>query len=136
MISYPKTALYGYGASLQNTDDDGEETGGYSRFIDFSEVEWKKSNGDPVDKPKGQEWVGDPALLQKYGRLKNGSLIHREGIFSDEDIEDEEELLKATYNHLITVAWRGMSTSMSILEIQPLLSIAFSQYRSKLHSEL
>ncbi|MFP3716161.1 phage tail spike protein [Bacillus safensis] len=104
VISYPKTALYGYGASLETTDDDGEETGGYSRFIDFSEVEWKKSNGDPVDKPKGQEWVGDPALLQKYGRLKNGALIHREGIFSDEDIEDEEELLKATYNHLITVA--------------------------------
>ncbi|WP_223251693.1 prophage endopeptidase tail family protein [Bacillus sp. LLTC93] len=104
VISYPKTALYGYGASLETTDDDGEETGGYSRFIDFSEVEWKKSKGDPVDKPKGQEWVGDPALLQKYGRLKNGALIHREDIFSDEDIEDEEELLKATYNHLITVA--------------------------------
>ncbi|WEZ69921.1 phage tail spike protein [Bacillus altitudinis] len=104
VISYPKTALYGYGASLETTDDDGEETGGYSRFIDFSEVEWKKSNGDPVDKPKGQEWVGDPALLQKYGRLKNGELIHREDIFSDEDIEDPEELLKATYNHLITVA--------------------------------
>ncbi|WP_254636502.1 prophage endopeptidase tail family protein [Bacillus sp. GbtcB10] len=104
VISYPKTALYGYGASLQTTDEDGEETGGYSRFIDFSDVEWKKSNGDPVDKPKGQEWVGDPALLQKYGRLKNGELIHREDIFSDEDIEDPEELLKATYNHLITVA--------------------------------
>ncbi|PRS09053.1 hypothetical protein C6X95_18670 [Bacillus pumilus] len=104
VISYPKTALYGYGASLQNTDDDGEETGGYSRFIDFSEVEWKKSNGDPVDKPKGQEWVGDPALLQKYGRLKNGALIHREDIFTDENIEEPEELLKATYNHLMTVA--------------------------------
>lgn len=104
VISYPKTALYGYGASLQTTDEDGEETGGYSRFIDFSEVEWKKSNGDPVDKPKGQEWVGDPTLLQKYGRLKNGELIHREDIFSDEDIEDPEELLKATYNHLLTVA--------------------------------
>ncbi|MFP3419760.1 prophage endopeptidase tail family protein [Bacillus sp. SIMBA_154] len=104
VISYPKTALYGYGASLQTTDEDGEETGGYSRFIDFADVEWKKSNGDPVDKPKGQEWVGDPALLQKYGRLKNGELIHREDIYSDEDIEDPEELLKATYNHLITVA--------------------------------
>ncbi|EMI15176.1 phage minor structural protein [Bacillus stratosphericus LAMA 585] len=104
VISYPKTALYGYGASLETTDEDGEETGGYSRFIDFAEVEWKKANGDPVDKPKGQEWVGDPDLLQKYGRLKNGKLIHREDIFSDEDIEDEEELLKATYNHLITVA--------------------------------
>ncbi|MDN0040573.1 prophage endopeptidase tail family protein [Bacillus altitudinis] len=104
VISYPKTALYGYGASLETTDDDGEETGGYSRFIDFADVEWKKANGDPVDKPKGQEWVGDPALLQKYGRLKNGELIHREDIFNDEDIEDPEELLKATYNHLITVA--------------------------------
>ncbi|MFS0655720.1 phage tail spike protein [Bacillus sp. 179-C3.3 HS] len=104
VISYPKTALYGYGASLQTTNDDGEETGGYSRFIDFSEVEWKKETGDPVDKPKGQEWVGDPTLLEKYGRLKDGVLIHREDIFSNEDIEDPEELLKATYNHLIAVA--------------------------------
>ncbi|MBU8787146.1 phage tail protein, partial [Bacillus glycinifermentans] len=104
VISYPLTALWGYGASIPSTDENGEETGGYSRFIDFSEVEWKKSEGDPVDKPLGQEWVGDPDLLKRFGRLKNGERIHREGQFSNEDITDPKELLKATYNHLITEA--------------------------------
>ncbi|MEI2460884.1 phage tail spike protein [Bacillus subtilis] len=104
VISYPLTALWGYGASIASTDEDGEETGGYSRFIDFSEVEWKKSKGDPVDKPLGQEWVGDPDLLKRLGRLKNGELIHREGQYNNEDITDPAELLKATYNHLITTA--------------------------------
>ncbi|MEC1621080.1 phage tail spike protein [Bacillus mojavensis] len=104
VISYPLTALWGYGASIASTDEDGEETGGYSRFIDFAEVEWKKSKGDPVDKPLGQEWVGDPDLLKRLGRLKNGELIHREGQYNNEDIPDPVELLKATYNHLITTA--------------------------------
>ncbi|WP_367386946.1 phage tail spike protein [Bacillus vallismortis] len=104
VISYPLTALWGYGASIASTDEDGEETGGYSRFIDFAEVEWKKSKGDPVDKPLGQEWVGDPDLLKRLGRLKNGELIHREGQYNNEDIPDPAELLKATYNHLITTA--------------------------------
>lgn len=104
VISYPLTALWGYGASIASTDEDGEETGGYSRFIDFSEVEWKKSKGDPVDKPLGQEWVGDPDLLKRLRRLKNGELIHREGQYNNEDITDPAELLKATYNHLITTA--------------------------------
>ncbi|MEG7378905.1 phage tail spike protein [Bacillus subtilis] len=104
VISYPLTALWGYGASIASTDEDGEETGGYSRFIDFAEVEWEKSKGDPVDKPLGQEWVGDPDLLKRLGRLKNGELIHREGQYSNEDITDPAELLKATYNHLITTA--------------------------------
>ncbi|SCA87141.1 MULTISPECIES: prophage endopeptidase tail family protein [Bacillus] len=104
VISYPLTALWGYGASIPSTDENGEETGGYTRFIDFSEVEWKKSEGDPVDKPLGQEWVGDPDLLKRFGRLKNGERIHREGQFSNEDITDPKELLKATYNHLITEA--------------------------------
>lgn len=104
VISYPLTALWGYGASIPSTDENGEETGGYTRFIDFSEVEWKKSEGDPVDKPLGQEWVGDPDLLKRFGRLKNGERIHREGQFSNEDITDPKELLKATYSHLITEA--------------------------------
>ncbi|MEH7078513.1 prophage endopeptidase tail family protein [Bacillus velezensis] len=122
VISYPVTALWGYGASIASTDEEGEETGGYSRFIDFSEVEWKKSKGDPVDKPLGQEWVGDPDLLERLGRLKDGNLIHREGQFNNEDITDPEELLKATYNHLITTACKteiNYELSVQLLESVP-----------------
>src|SRR5699024_11782298 len=60
VISDPISAVYGWGASLEIEDEEGNKTGGHTRYIDFAEIEWKKSNGDPVDKPKGQKWVGDP----------------------------------------------------------------------------
>ncbi|MGD6778843.1 phage tail spike protein [Sutcliffiella horikoshii] len=100
VLSYPITALYGRGASLSIKDEDGNDTGGYTRYIDFADVEWSVSKGDPVDKPLGQRWVGDPFALQKYGRLHNGELLHREGIWSDGDIEDPAELLRATWEQL------------------------------------
>uniref|UniRef100_UPI0018F874A1 phage tail spike protein n=1 Tax=Microbulbifer pacificus TaxID=407164 RepID=UPI0018F874A1 len=102
VLSYPKTALYGRGASLPYEDDEGQETGGYTRYIGFADVEWKVSNGDPVDKPKGQRWVGSPDALAKYG-LEDG-MKHRYGIYSNQDYEDPDELLKATWHHLQEVA--------------------------------
>ncbi|MFP7287984.1 phage tail spike protein [Shouchella clausii] len=100
VLSYPFTALYGRGASLPIEDDDGEHTGGYTRYIDFADVVWRKANGDPVDKPKGQKWVGDPGALQIYGREYDGKLLHREGIYENGDYEDPAELLKATWEQL------------------------------------
>lgn len=100
VLSYPLTALYGRGASLELEDEEGEATGGHSRYIDFADIEWKKSKGDPVDKPLGQKWVGDPKALEKYGRLHKGELLHRYGIFSNQDFEDEAELLQATWDEL------------------------------------
>ncbi|QBP06951.1 tail protein [Virgibacillus phage Mimir87] len=100
VLSYPLTAMWGWGASLELEDEEGEATGGHSRYIDFSDVEWKKSKGDPVDKPLGQKWVGDLKALEKYGRLHNGSLLHRYGKFSNQDYETPEELLQATWEAL------------------------------------
>ncbi|MED4242329.1 phage-like protein [Niallia circulans] len=99
--SYPKTALYGRGASLELEDEDGNATGGFSRKISFAEVEWKKANGYPVDKPKGQEWIGDPEALSIYGRPnKDGTTRHRFGIFESSEQEDPAQLLLETWNAL------------------------------------
>ncbi|MCM3425565.1 prophage endopeptidase tail family protein [Bacillus paralicheniformis] len=97
VLSYPVTALYGYGASLET------EGGGNTRYIDFSDVEWVKANGDPVDKPKGQEWVGDPELLEKFGRIMYDGKTkrHRFQKWQDDSIEDPAELLRKTYEALI-----------------------------------
>lgn len=101
VLSYPVTALYGRGASLEILDEEGEHTGGYTRYIDFADVEWSKAKGDPVDKPKGQKWVGDPDALEKYGYLKkDGSKLHRFGIVENHDIEDPKELLEWTWQQL------------------------------------
>lgn len=99
-LSYPETALWGQGSSLPVEDDEGEHTGGYTRYLTFEDVEWSVSNGDPVDKPKGQKWVGDPDALQQFGYLHNGSLKHRYGHYSNQDYDDPEELLWATWNNL------------------------------------
>jgi phage minor structural protein len=37
------------------------------KLLTIKDVEWKKSQGAPVDKPKGQDWVGDEDALQKWG---------------------------------------------------------------------
>ena len=100
VISNPVTALYGYGASLEVEDEDGAATGGFTRYINFADVEWKISNGDPVDKPKGQAWVGDPDALERYGLLHEGRRLHLENEFSDQDYEDPKELLQATWEQL------------------------------------
>jgi hypothetical protein len=108
VLSYPVTAMYGRGASLET------EGGGYTRYLDFAEVEWKKENGDPVDKPKGQKWVGDPEALQEYGRVHEGKLLHREGIFSNQDYETAEELLQATWQALQEAKAPEVNYSLSV----------------------
>lgn len=108
VLSYPITALYGRGASLQT------EGGGYTRYIDFADVEWKKSKGDPVDKPLGQKWVGSPDALEKYGRIHNGKLLHREGILQNQDIQDKKELLRWTWEQLPGLAKPQMNYKLMV----------------------
>ncbi len=107
--SSPKTALYGRGSSLQTED------GGFTRKITFADVEWKVSKGDPVDKPLGQEWVGDPRALQKYGRKnKDGTRRHRVGFYEDGEQEDPGALLKETYEALQEEMEPMLNASMSV----------------------
>lgn len=100
VLSYPVTAMYGRGASLEMFDEEGEATGGFTRYIDFADVEWKKSDGYPVDKPLGQKWIGDPDALAKYGIKTKQGPIHKTAIFSNQDYETPEELIWATWYHL------------------------------------
>ena len=94
------TALIGRGKGEQSTDENGEATGGYGRRIQFKDVVWSVSNGDPVDKPAGQNYVTNEAARNIYGLHQNGVIKHRFGVYTNEDIEDPAELLKATYKEL------------------------------------
>ena len=116
-----KTALYGRGR--------GEETdsGEYGRRITFADVEWSVAAGDPVDKPAGQEWVGDPVALEKYGHWnRDGSRRHRFDVFIWEggpnEIADEEQykkdLLKATWDYLQTINEPDVSYNMTALDLE------------------
>lgn len=79
------TALYGYGKSLQTTDDDGNLTGGYDRKLTFGDV-----NG-------GQNWVGSADALARWGRPDGkGGKAHVFGDVEFSDCEDAAELKKLT----------------------------------------
>ena len=94
------TALIGRGKGEQITDDTGEATGGYGRRIQFKEVDWSVARGDLVDKPAGQNYVANESARNVYGLHQNGVIKHRFGVYTNEDIEDPVELLKATYKEL------------------------------------
>ena len=94
------TALIGRGKGEQSTDDTGEATGGYGRRIQFKEVDWSVARGDLVDKPAGQNYVTNESAKNIYGLHQNGVIKHRFGVYTNEDIEDPVELLKATYKEL------------------------------------
>lgn len=94
------TALIGRGKGEEKTDESGEATGGYGRRIQFKDVVWSVSKGDPVDKPAGQNYVSNELAKDVYGLHQNGEIKHRFGVYTNEDIEDPVELLKATYNEL------------------------------------
>ncbi|WP_180948139.1 phage tail spike protein [Lactococcus cremoris] len=87
------TALIGRGK--------GEEVGdGYGRRIEFSDVEWRKSNGKPLDKPKGQNWIEYPEMTKEYGIPSNGKMLPRKTVVVFDDVEDASELLQKTYDQL------------------------------------
>ena len=94
------TALIGLGKGEQSTNEAGEATGGYGRRIQFKEVDWSVARGDLVDKPAGQNYVTNESAKNIYGLHQNGVIKHRFAVYTNEDIEDPVELLKATYKEL------------------------------------
>ncbi|MDT2614261.1 phage tail spike protein [Enterococcus dongliensis] len=81
----------------------GEEVGdGYGRRIEFNQVYWSKSKGDPLNKPTGQINLEIPEMTAKYGiPTKNGKRRKREKVVIFEDCEEPTELIQLTYQELV-----------------------------------
>lgn len=128
--SYPKTALYGRGSSLEIEDEEGEATGGFTRKITFADIEWKVKNGDPVDKPKGQKWVGDPEALPVFGRENaDGTLRHRKGIFESSEQEDPAALLQETWEALQEQKYPIRNFEMSVFLLENIIGYEHEKVR-------
>lgn len=81
----------------------GEEVGdGYGRRIEFDQVYWSKSKGDPLNKPTGQINLEISEMTAKYGiPTKNGKRRKREKVVIFEDCEEPNELIQLTYQELV-----------------------------------
>ena len=79
------TRLYGWGKGIEQTNEEGEATGGYSRKISFADV----NNGKP--------YVQDDQALANWGIVgADGTKHHSEASADFPDCEDPKELLNLT----------------------------------------
>lgn len=87
------TRLYGWGKGIEQTNDQGEATGGYGRKISFADV----NNGKP--------YVQDDQALANWGIPgPDGTRHHSEASVDFPDCEDPQELLNLTKAALKTRA--------------------------------
>lgn len=110
-----KTRLYGYGASDEN-----------GNRLTFANVEWRVEWGDPVDKPLGQTWVGDPESLERWGA--QGGRKHRDGFYDGQE-EDPAELLLNTWNNLQKTNKLRDTYEMDVVQVGELLGIPHEKVR-------
>ena len=89
------------GKGEEKHDENGKPTDGYGRRIKINDVVWEKTKGDPIDKPKGQEYLELKEMTNKFG-FSDGEPRTRVQIF--EDVEDPKELIKAGYDFLVQVS--------------------------------
>ena len=79
------TRLYGWGKGIEQTNDQGEATGGYSRKISFADVN------------DGKPYVQDDQALANWGIPgPDGTRHHSEASVDFPDCEDPKELLNLT----------------------------------------
>lgn len=127
------TALIGRGKGEQVSEGDEQTPDGYGRRIDFADVVWSTKNGNPVDKPAGQIYVEDKNATAQYG-FDDGS--PRIGLQVFEDIEDKNELLKATWAALQTLKRPKVSFKADVLDVGSLgLGDTVAIIRHDLHIE-
>lgn len=100
-VSEVYTRVIPRGKGEEKTDEKGKPTDGYGRRIKIDDVIWEKSKGNPIDKPKGQEYLELKEMTNKFG-FSDGEARTRVQIF--EDIEDPKELIKAGYDFLVKVS--------------------------------
>lgn len=106
------TALYGRGKGVET------DTGGYGRRLTFAEV-------SAIDKPAGQEWVGDSTALARWGRKGR----HRYGIYTDEEEINPEQLLVKTREALSKCKEARIIYKLDVVDLETLSGYQHEQVR-------
>lgn len=97
----------------------GEEVGdGYGRRLEFTDVVWSKVKGDPLDKPKGQNFLESPEMTKEYGIPTAVGMMARKGVVVFDEIEDDKELLRLTYESLVYYSRPLVEYNTKVLDVE------------------
>ena len=110
-LSSVVTALLPRGES-KDLDEDGDPVP-----FGIDDISWSKENGDPVDKPSGQSWIGDPEALEKYGNVdKDGNKVHIFKVY-DSEAQTPEALIESSWNALQRRNKPSINTEANVIDL-------------------
>ncbi len=109
----PVTMLFGIGKAVS--------TGDNPQKLTFADIAWSKANGDPADKPAGQDWISDPEAMAKYGQ--------RQDVYSNQYQDDPEKLLRETWEELQKRCKPSMTITANVQDMEMTEGFGHQQVR-------
>src|SRR5699024_9450642 len=96
-----KTTIIPYSKELEKEYPEGEEPETKETYrIGIEDIEWKKSNGDPADKPLGQNYLVDPVALERWGKLNSDGTRRHKKIPMEFDFDNAEAIINMAWVQL------------------------------------
>ncbi|CAK1222747.1 Multidrug efflux pump subunit AcrA (membrane-fusion protein) (AcrA) [Fructobacillus fructosus] len=107
------TAILPRGKGEQVSEGHDDTPDGYGRRITIEDLDWKKSNNDPLDKPNGDAILVDPLATAEYGHIDGSPRLL---IKTYEDIDDKWVLLNTAYRDLMQANHPAYQYSASVTD--------------------
>ncbi|MCT3059035.1 hypothetical protein EFN72_07140 [Leuconostoc citreum] len=102
----------GKGKEIDNGEVDTPD--GYGRRINIADVEWKKSAGKPLDKPKGSIVLSDPDATAEWGQINGNARLLLQ---TYDDIDDVNVLISSAYKTLQSVNHPQIQYSATVADV-------------------
>ena len=108
------TAILPRGKGKEIDNGDADTPDGYGRRINIADVEWKKSTGNPLDKPKGSIVLSDPDATAEWGQINGNARLLLQ---TYDDIDDVNVLINLAYKTLQSVNHPQIQYSATVADV-------------------
>lgn len=108
------TAILPRGKGKEIDNGDADTPDGYGRRINIADVEWKKSAGKPLDKPKGSIVLSDPDATSEWGQINGNARLLLQ---TYDDIDDVNVLINSAYKTLQSVNHPQIQYSATVADV-------------------
>ncbi|RDG17668.1 hypothetical protein DQM11_09065 [Leuconostoc pseudomesenteroides] len=108
------TAILPRGKGKEIDNGDADTPDGYGRRINIADVEWKRSAGKPLDKPKGSIVLSDPDATAEWGQINGNARLLLQ---TYDDIDDVNVLINSAYKTLQSVNHPQIQYSAMVADV-------------------
>ncbi|RDF88680.1 hypothetical protein DQM10_06995 [Leuconostoc mesenteroides subsp. mesenteroides] len=108
------TAILPRGKGKEIDNGDADTPDGYGRRINIADVEWKRSAGKPLDKPKGSIVLSDPDATAEWGQINGNARLLLQ---TYDDIDDVNVLINSAYKTLQSVNHPQIQYSATVADV-------------------